>query len=214
MNSKFFTVALGIALSATAISANAQKTYTTGLITASTSMNGQDVDAKEYFSPDSTAFMFQAGPASIKLLTNAKHTFSAVLVDVAVASIKKAAIASPSEIEQAMDAYPKLTFAPTSETKVISGFNCKKMVATDSKTSSKYDVWVTNDVTVPPSAIPFYYTSIGGFPVQYSSFYQGQATSVTVKSITPTPAPAGTFGISADYDKITMDDLKAMSGGR
>ena len=214
MNIKYLKVALGIVLSATAICASAQKTYTQGVITASTSMNGQDVDAKEYFTPDSTAFTFQAGPAAIKILTNAKHTFSAVLVDVPVASIKKAGVATPAEIEQAMDAYPKLTFTPTTETKVISGYNCKKVVATDSKTSSKYDVWVTADVVVPPSAIPFYYASVGGFPVQYSSFYQGQATSVTVKSVTAMTPPAGTFSISADYDKITMDDLKAMSGGR
>ena len=212
MNIKYLKVALGIVLSATAISASAQKAYTSGVITESTSMNGQDVDGKEYFTTDSVAFAFQAGPAGIKLISNTKHTFFAVLVDVPVASIKKAAVSSPSEIEQTMDALPKLTFAPTTETKVISGFNCKKVIATDSKTSSKYDIWVTNDVTLPVGVVPTYLAGAGGFPIQYTAFSQGQSTPVTVKSITADKVPAGTFAISGDYDKITMDELKAMSG--
>ena len=214
MNSKFFKVALGIALSATVMSASAQKKYTQGVIMESTSMNGQDIDGKEYFTPDSIAFAFQAGPASIKLLSNTKHTFFAVLVDVPVASIKKAGISTPAEIEQTMDAFPKLTFAPTSETKVISGFNCKKVIATDTKTSSKYDVWVTNDVTLPTGLIPSYLAGAGGFPIQYTAYSQGQSTPVTVKSISADKVPAGMFSVSPDYDKITMDELRAMSGGR
>ena len=50
-------------------------------------------------------------------------------------------------------------------------------------------------------------------PIQYNSFQQGQSTVVTVSKITDEKAPAGTFSVSSDYEKITMDDLKAMSGG-
>jgi hypothetical protein len=88
------------------------------------------------------------------------------------------------------------------------------VVATDAKANKTYDIWVTNDVTVPVTAIAKYYRSVGGFPVQYTSFSQGQSTEVTVKSITEQKNPAGTFGIPADFEKITLDDLKAMSGGR
>jgi hypothetical protein len=213
MNIKLFNVALGIALTATTISANAQKTYTQGVVTISTDMRGQSVDAKSYFTPDSLALTFTTGPATIKILKDAKNKFFAVLVDVPVASIKKAAVASPDEIDQMMATMPKFTFAPGTETKQISGFNCKKVVATDSKTSKTYDIWVTNDVTLPPSAIPDYYSAIGGVPIQYTSFSQGQSASVTITAIADTKAPAGTFTISGDFDKITMDELKQMSGG-
>jgi len=213
MNIKLFNVALGIVLTATTISANAQKTYTSGVVTISTTMQGNQVEAKSYFTPDSLSLSFTTGPATIKILKDAKNTFFAVLVDVPVASIKKAAIYTPAEIEQQNDSYPKLTFAPTTETKQISGFNCKKVVATDSKTSKTYDVWITNDISVPVSATASYYSTVGGFPIQYTSFSQGQSTDVTVTSIADTKAPAGTFAISADFDKISLDDLKAMSGG-
>jgi hypothetical protein len=213
MKIKLFIVALGVALTATTISANAQKAYKQGLISLSGDMMGQATPMKEYFSPDSLALTFQAGPATIKILSNAAKTYFVVVVDVPVASMKKAAVATPDEIDQAKNALPKFTFAPTTETKQISGFNCKKVVATDTKDSKTYDVWVTNDITLPASTSSDLYAGVGGVPIQYTSFNRGQASVVTVTSITDEKAPAGTFGFSADYDKITMDDLKAMSGG-
>jgi hypothetical protein len=213
MNNKFFTVALGVALSAITISANAQKTYTSGAITLTTSMQGAPVELKDYFTPDSSSYSFTAGPATIKILSDAKYSFFAILVDVPVASIKKAAILTPAEIEQQMDGMPKFTFAPATDTKTISGFNCKKVVATDSKTNKTYDIWITNDIVLPPSVVPKYYAAIGGVPIQYTTFAQGRESEVTVSAVADTKAPAGTFAISADFDKISYDDLKAMSSG-
>lgn len=214
MKVKFLSTALGIILSATAISASAQKTYTEGVVTYKTSMRGQDVEIKQYFRADSSATTFTAGPATIKLLADANHKSFAVLVDVPVASIKKAAIYTPDEVEQVMSTFPTFTFAPGTETKQISGFNCKKVVATDTKDKKTYDIWVTNDIAVPSTAMAEYYKAAGGFPVQYTAFQQGQSTEVTVSSVTDQKAPAGTFGIPADFDKISKDDLAAMSGGR
>lgn len=214
MNIKLFNVALGIVLTATTISASAQKTYTQGVISIGTNMAGNQVEAKSYFTTDSLALTFTTGPATIKILKDAKNTFFAVLVDVPVASIKKAAIATPAEIEQMVDGDPKFTFATTTEAKQISGFNCKKVVATDTKTSKTYDIWVTNDISIPASAIAPYYLKVGGFPIQYTSFSQGQSSQVTVTSITDAKAPAGIFAIAPDFDKISLDDLKSLGGGR
>ena len=213
MNNKFFTVALGVALTAITISASAQKTYTSGALTLSTDMQGQPVELKDYFTPDSSSYSFTTGPATIKILSDAKSTFFAILVDVPVASIKKAAILTPAEIEQQLDGMPKFTFAPAADTKTISGFSCKKVVSTDTKTNKTYDVWITNDIVLPSSVVPKFYAAIGGIPIQYTSFAQGRESVVTVSSVADTKAPAGTFSISADFDKISYDDLKAMSGG-
>jgi len=213
MNIKFFNVALGIVLTATTFSASAQKTYTSGAITLSTEAMGQQIEMKDYFTSDSSAMSFTAGPATIKILSNTKKTFFAVLVDVPVASMKKAAIATPDEIDQQIAAFPKFTFAPSAETKQISGFNCKKVVATDTKTNKTYDIWVTSDVSIPSNAFAEYYAGAGGFPIQFTSFNQGREANVTVTKITDEKAPAGTFAISKDFEKITMDDLKSMGGG-
>jgi len=213
MKIKFFCVALSIVLSAATIGAGAQKTYTHGVITYKISMRGQDVETKEYFTTDSTAAVFTAGPATIKLLSDANHKSFAVLVDVPVASIKKAAIYTPDEVNAVMAGLPTFTFAPGTETKQISGFNCTKVVVTDTKDNKTYDVWITNDVAVPPTAVPIYYQDIGGFPVQYFAFQQGQSTEITISGLSEAAAPEGTFSIPPDFDRVTKDDLAGMSGG-
>ncbi len=212
MRIKFLSVALGLALTATVMSASAQKAYTEGCVNISSTMQGMSINEKEYFRTDSNAMVMTMGPANVKVLTDANHKFLAVILDVEVASMKKAAIATPDELDQAMQGMPTFTFTPTTESKQISGFNCKKVTAKDNKSGTSYDVWITNDVTIPASAIPPYYATVGGVPIQYTAFQQGQSAPVTVTSITDEKAPKGTFGIPADYDKITLDDLKQMSG--
>ena len=208
MNIKLFNVALGIVLTATTISASAQKTYTQGVVSYSTEMQGQQADVKSYFTPDSSAAVITMGPANIKVISNAKRDYLAVVVDVSVASVRKVGIATPAELEEGMAALPTFTYTPTTETKQISGFNCKKVVAKDSKSGKSYDVWVTNDVSVPSTAYPPYYGTIGGFPVQFTAFQQGQEQSITISSISGDKAPAGTFQYPKDFEKGTLADLR------
>jgi len=219
MKIKFLNVALGIALSATIMSASAQKNYTEGLLTMKTSGYGQDVEVKEYFRSDSTAALFAAGPVNIKLLADANYKSYAVLASVPAANIKKAAIYTSAEIDQVLSTFPTLTFAPSSETKQISGFNCKKVVATDTRTQKTYDTWITNDISLPADVIDKYYVSIGGVPIQYTSFQTGPngvpvANEYTIIGVSDQKAPAGTFGIAPDFDKISKDALDAMSRGK
>jgi hypothetical protein len=218
MKTKFLSVALGIALSATILSASAQKSYTEGLVTIKASASGQDIEMKEYFRSDSIATTFSAGPANIKLLADANYKFFAVVAEVSAFNIKKAAIYTPDEIDQALSGFPIFTFAPSTETKQISGFNCKKVVATDTKTQKTYNIWITNDISLPSAIVEKYYASIGGVPIQYTSFQRGpdgvlSSADATVSSISDQKAPAGTFGIAPDFDKISKGELDAMARG-
>ncbi|SDT30498.1 GLPGLI family protein [Mucilaginibacter mallensis] len=207
MNIKTLTSTLGIALTCIAINAKAQKTINEGVATFSTTIQGQPAEAKQYFKADSSATTISFGPGTVKILTTAKHDYLAVILDIPVAGLKKAGIATPAEIEEGAANYPTFTFTPTTETKQISGFNCKKVTAKDNKSGKTYDIWITNDIVVPPTALPFYYASVGGYPVQYTAFQQGQETTITIKSITDGKAPAGTYAIAPDFEKVGMSDL-------
>jgi hypothetical protein len=99
MKIKILSAALGLALTVGAFNANAQKAYTSGVISFPTEVRGQPADAKEYFTPDSTALIVTFGAGSFKMLTNAKHDYLAVLLDIPVASIKKAGIATPRPLK-------------------------------------------------------------------------------------------------------------------
>lgn len=214
MKLKFLGVALGVALSATAISASAQKSYTEGKAVYTTSMMGMNGEATTYFKGDSSAVVTQRGPAKITILNNAKTDYFAILVDVPVANMKKAAVATPAEAEDFASQLPDFTFTATTETKVINGFNCKKVIAKDNKSGKSYDFWVTNDISAPLGSGAKIFAKAGGFPVQYTMVQQGVEVSNTLKSIDDSKVPAGTFGIPAGFDRITLTDLQAMGGKR
>lgn len=207
MKIKFVTAALGLAFTVGAFNANAQKVYKTGVVSFPTTVRGQPADAKTYFSPDSSATIITFGAGNVKILTAATHKYLAVVLDIPVAGIKKAGIASPSELEEGMNAIPSFTYTPGTETKQISGFNCTKVVAKDSKSGKTYDVWVTKDIKLPETAMPYYYKGIDGFPIQYTGFNQGEEVNITIKSVTEDAAPAGTYAIGKDFEKGSMADL-------
>jgi hypothetical protein len=216
MKIKLLSVAFGIVLSATVLNANAQKRYTEGLVTIKTSAGAQEIEVKEYFRTDSTAALFSAGPANLKLLADANYKFFAVVASVPAYNINKAAIYTPKEIDEILSSFPTLTFTPTAETKQLSGFNCKKVVATDAKTKKTYDIWITNDIALPSSVIDKYYAAIGGTPIQYISFQTGpdgvlMAADYLITGVSDQKAPAGTFGIAPHFDKISKTELDAMS---
>ena len=208
---KLFTAAIGIALSATALTASAQKSFTEGTATYEASVGGQSVEAKVMFKGDSSATVMQQGPANIKIL-GFKEDYLAVLVNVPVANMKKAAVATPGELEEALSKLPSFTFTPTTETKQIAGYNCKKVIAKDSKSNTSFDTWVTTDISAPASAFSTLYAKAGGFPVQFTVNQMGKNVTNTLKTISDAKVPAGTFGIPAGFDRITLTELSAMGG--
>ncbi|MVN89671.1 DUF4412 domain-containing protein [Mucilaginibacter aquatilis] len=210
---KLLSAAVGLALSATAFSASAQKAYTEGVAIYDAKVNGQSIEAKVFFKGDSSATARQQGPASIKVI-QFKDEAITVLVDVPVANMKKAAVGTPGEVEEMMSQMPSFTFKPGTETKVINGFKCTKVIATDAKANKSYDVWVTKDITAPSSAYGVVYAKAGGFPVEFTLNQMGMTVTNTLKSISGDKVPAGTFSIPAGYDKMTLTDLKALGGGR
>ena len=210
----FKNAALALTLTAIGFTASAQKSFTEGVINYDVSTNGQQGEAKSFFRGDSSSYQSQMGPASINILSNVKSNYMVILVDVPVASIKKAAVLTPADIEQMKDTEPNYTFTSTTETQTISGYKCKKVLAKDSKSGSNTDVWVTNDITVPANNSTKYFANAGGYPVKFTVMQRGQTVQITLKSITEEKVKPGTFGIPKDFDKITLQELMSMGGGR
>ncbi len=207
-------MALALVLTTAGFAAQAQKNITEGVANYTVNAGGQQQDAKVYFKGDSSSYQFQAGPADIKLISDEKAGFMVVLVDVPVASIKKAAVYTPADIEQMKDKEPSFTVTPTTETQTIDGYQCKKYLAKDSKSGTTVDVWATTDISAPNNNLTRYFTGLQGFPVKFSTLVRGQKADVMLKSIAAEKVKAGTFAIPADFEKITVEDLMAMSGGR
>ena len=211
----FKKAALSLAFIAAGFAAQAQKSFTEGVANYTVNVSGQVQEAKVYFKGDSSSYQFQAGPADIKLISDDKAGFMVVLVDVPVASIKKAAVYTPADIEQMKDKEPSFTaITPTTETQTISGYQCTKYTAKDSKTGTTVDIWATTDITAPSNNLNKYFADVKGFPIKFSTLVRGQKADVLLKSIVAEKVKEGTFAIPKDFDRISVEELMAMGGGR
>jgi|SRR5882724_1030376 len=204
---KNMTLATGIA--ASVVTGLAQQKYSEGIITYDINVRGQDTEASCYFKGDWSAYSFQQGPAKIKAIGNLRGHYSAVLVEVPVAGIKKAAIATPSELETMEDLMPQYSFTPTVETKPIGDYHCRKYRATNTKTRESNDVWATTDISIPTNILTRAYSSLPGVPVLFTISQQGVIQTVTLKSVRKAQVPADAFSIPADFAKVTMEQLQA-----
>ncbi len=214
MKIKRIIIGTVLALTCITISANAQKTYTEGTATYALATPIGELDAKLIFNADSNAFITQQGPANIKAISNTAGTYGVILVDVSLIELKKAAVLTPAELKQAEQQAPKYTFTSTTETKQINGFNSKKVIAKDAKNGSTMEIWVTNDIKAPVNTLTKLFESAGGFPVRFKTTQSGQTIDATLKSIVQEKVPAGSFGIPAGYDRITLNELNTLGGGR
>ncbi|RZA03277.1 MAG: hypothetical protein EOP47_03505 [Sphingobacteriaceae bacterium] len=212
MKIKQFVLGAVLALSCMAISAKAQKTYTEGTVNYTIGSVIGPLDAKIIFNADSNAFITQQGPANIKAVENTKGDYVAVMVDVPIISMKKAAVLTADEIKQAEASEPKYTFTTTTEAKQINGFNSKKVIAKDAKGGPSIEIWVTNDIKAPANNLTKLFEGAGGYPVQFKTTQNGQNIDVTLKSIVQEKIPAGSFGIPAGYDRITLKELNSLGG--
>ena len=209
----FKKIALGITFSAIGFSANAQKTFTEGVITYTVNAAGQQGQAKVYFKGDSSSYHMTQGPADITLLTDDKANYMALLVDVPVASMKKAAVYTPADMEQMKTMEPTFTSTPTTETQTIDGYKCKKVQVKEAKSGSTFDVWVTNDIMAPNNILTRHFANLGGFPIKFTTIQQGKPVEVELKSIAEEKVKAGEFAIPSDFDKITLQEMMSMAGG-
>jgi hypothetical protein len=212
MNNKFFKVALIIVLAVTSINANAQQAYDSGLYMTSTKFNNQPLNMWNYFTPDSLMVRYFSGRGEYKVISNANSNYVAILTSAPSASLKKAVVLNPEELREMFAAMPKLVFNATNETKMISNFNCRKIIATDVRSKKTYEVWTTKDVVLPNSAIPIYYQGIEGFPIQYISFREGIQELVTVLTVRNVTLHPGSYAVPPDFFRISYKDYKALIG--
>lgn len=166
-----------------------------------------------YFRGDSTATPINQGQATIKSVQNYKTNYQSLLIDVPAASKKIAVVLTPADIEQSEALNPKLTGSQGAEKQTIAGYNCTKVTAVDAKSGAKYDVWITKDLNIVPNSISHLVSTFGGVPVKFVTFNQGIKMNAEIKEVKEAPVPKGYFTATKDYQSISMEDLKAMSGG-
>ncbi len=122
--------------------------------------------------------------------------------------------------EKDKPADPKIEY--TTETKMIAGYECKKAIVTitkKDKTDEKVDVWYSEKFDNPNKdgkgrgqAIM---KGLKGMAFEYSGGNGGMKFKMVAKEVSTETVADSKFELSTDgYKMMTMDEMKAMQGGR
>jgi GLPGLI family protein len=107
--------------------------------------------------------------------------------------------------------YDGITFANTSETKTIAGYNCIKAVATFPD-GTTFTVYYTPDIVPENKDYEYLFKNLNGLPLEYE-LVQGKLTiKYTVSKINLNPVPASKFDIpKSGYREMTYEESKKMN---
>jgi GLPGLI family protein len=107
--------------------------------------------------------------------------------------------------------YDGITFANTSETKTIAGYNCIKAVATFPD-GTTFSVFYTPDIVPENKDYEYLFKNLNGLPLEYE-LVQGKLTiKYTVSKINLNPVPASKFDIpKSGYREMTYEESKKMN---
>jgi hypothetical protein len=223
---KLFSTLAVVALSALSLNAQVKEgsvTYTTkieGLPPEQAAMMG-DMETKVTFKNDKILTDATSMMGSQTFYTDAKGML--MLIDqmgnkIAVKQTKEEMDKATAK-DKAAD--PKIEY--TTETKMIAGYECKKAIVTiikKDKTEEKVDVWYSEKFQnhnkegkgMGQAAL----RGLKGMAFEYSgNGFGGMKLKMVAKEVSVEPVADSKFELSTDgYKMMTIDELKAMQGGR
>lgn len=171
-------------------------------------------ELKVYFKGDSASMITQSQMFTGTSILNTRKEYERMLLDIPMMGKKFSVIFTPQDQEMMQEKMPEFTLKPSAETKTMAGYKALKYDVNEKKSNQNFTAWFTKDIEVTPNPLSRYYDSSYGFPLEFSSFMNGVTVKATVKEIKAESVPSGSFSASKDYEEITFDQLKQMSGGR
>ncbi|MBK6835136.1 MAG: hypothetical protein IPG89_13030 [Bacteroidetes bacterium] len=128
---------------------------------------------------------------------------------VKVFDMKNACIEDEKQIKKELDAY-KFNFEETSETKVIAGYKCKKVIATNlADPSDKFDVFYTDELNVKKANYSTPYEGIKGLVMQFRLQKFGMEMEFKAKSVRKEEIPDNMFDLPGFYKVISKEEMDA-----
>lgn len=122
--------------------------------------------------------------------------------------VKQASIDDQQEINKENEAY-KLIIEETPETKVIAGYNCKKLkVKKAAEPNKSFDVYYTDEMGSEAVNSLSPYAKIKGMLMQYRLSKMGLEMEFTAKSVKKTEVPAEAFLVPENFKIITKQEMR------
>lgn len=104
--------------------------------------------------------------------------------------------------------YEGIRFTPSSETKMLAGYLCKKAVA-EMKDGSSFVVYYTEDIIPENNDYNSQFTNLKGLPLEYELTQGKLNIRYVVSQVSLNPVPVSKFDIpKAGYREMTYDESK------
>ncbi len=137
-------------------------------------------------------------------------------------AIKQTKEEMEKEAAKAKDKSPDPKFEYTSETKMIAGYECKKVIMTTvskDKKEEKTEMWVCDKFENPnkdgKGRGQTIMKGLKGVPFEYSGGQGAMKLKMVAKEVSIEPVADSKFELSTEgYKLMTMDELKSMQGGK
>lgn len=155
----------------------------------------------------------EQGPAAIAILQNFVENTGLLLIDVPIAQLQYAVKVSKADTEAQQAAMPKfIDFKATGEKAKIGNYNAEKYTYKDDK-GGAYELWSTNDITLPTGLFGKQFESVKGALVKYTTFQNGAKVTLTMKGINQDKVGPFSLTVPSGYELKTMQEVMAMQGG-
>jgi len=97
---------------------------------------------------------------------------------------------------------------PSNETKVIAGYNCKKMDVVFDDPKKNFSIYYTDEIGIKAPNWCTPYHEITGVMMEYNITQYNIEMHLTAKVVTATDIPDEEFGVPTDYEKITRTEME------
>lgn len=170
---------------------------------------------KVAFKGNYSMFKMDMGMFATSVILNNLTNETLTLTDIPMQNKKFVVKMSKAEAEKMQGVQPgqedyKVT--QTTETKKIAGYNCTKYLLKDQTEDTDIELWATDEIQIPASALTSTIKGIKGVPIAFSTNAAGMKSKLTLKSISEEPVADINFNIPAGYELMDVEDLMSQMG--
>ena len=166
-------------------------------------------------SPDKMIMVMHSSMMDIKNIFDAPAQVMNTLMDMMGQKFNIKNIASDLA-DQKKKAGMVTTVKPTTETKTIAGYTCKKAIVTVKSNQSAeqtYDVYFLEDFDVSKFNFGNTLPEVNGLALEFTMPQGPFALKMTARSVKKENIAVSEFVIPTDYKQVTTEELKTMFGG-
>lgn len=200
----------------------AQKTLTEGIILYDLKVEGaEEMGMMAAMMPTEMTVKFKGTKSRAEFATGMSETIAindskdnksgVVLLD--LMGNKYAMKIDEEKIAQQKANMPEYDAVETKETKIIAGYNCKKVVLINRKTKDEVSVYYTPDIPYFENSFNAEFKMVKGMPMEYKSSLNNIKMTVTVREIKKEKIADTEFTVPSEYKVTTQEELmKELSG--